>query len=272
MVQPPLDQHYVVMHLGGAKRVARQRDGAPVSTVADDRSLTIVPAGTSFTWRTSGPIAFAHLYLRPQSLEDVIGHEFDVDARGAALVDRVGFCDPQLQPLFGRMLSEIESTAPVSPLLLDCLLQSFLIRLARNHSSRAFAGRREAAALAPHRLRRVLDFIEANLNREVALDDLVAAAGTSQYHFSHAFRAATGCSPYGYLIRRRIDYAKVLLMTGRTSLDAVRTECGFNSRHQFAVMFKRVVGIGPKKFCMMYRSPDGRTIPEGAATPARDGA
>lgn len=254
MVQPPLNEHYIVMHLGGSKHVTRRRDGAPVSAIAENRSLTLVPAGTAFIWRTSGPIAFAHLYLRPHQIEDVIASEFEMEGRGASLIERVGCCDPLLQPLFGRMIEEVEFAADASALLLDSLLESFLIRLARNHASCAIAGRFRAVALAPYRLQRVLDFIDANLGRNLCLADLVTAAGTSQFHFCRAFHAATGCSPYRYLIQRRIEYAKVLLITSGESLSAISSKCGFSSRHQFAVMFKRLVGVGPKRFWMLHRS------------------
>lgn len=253
MVQPPLDHHYIAMHLGGAKQVTRRRDAAAVSAVVESGSLTLVPAGTAFVWRTSGPIAFAHLYLRPRQLEDVFGREFDVEGRGASLIERVGCVDPLLQALLGRMTEEMRSGAGASALLLDSLLDSALVELARRHASRSIAAHRRAVALAPHRLQRVLDFVDANLGRsDIGLADLVAAAGSSQFHFSRAFREATGCSPYRYVIRRRIEYARALLMTSGDTLAAVAAKCGFNSGHQFAVMFKREVGIGPKRFSVMY--------------------
>lgn len=255
MVQPPLDQHYIVMHEGGTKRVARRRDGVPVSTLVDRGALTLVPAGTSFTWHTSGPIAFAHLYVAPAQLEAVIERELDVESTGASLFDRVGVRDPQLEPLFERMMDEIEAGTAASSVRLDCLLECFLIRLARNYVSHRSHAKSGVLQLAPYRLRRVIDFIEANLDRDIGLADLVAAAGSSQFHFSRAFHAATGSSPYSYLIGRRIEYAKVLLSTGNQPLDAVRAACGFNSRHQFAVMFNRLVGIPPKRFSMLYRPP-----------------
>lgn len=255
MVQPALDQHYIVMHLGGPKHVTRRRDAAPVSTVAESGSLTLVPAGTAFTWRTTGPIAFAHLYVRPRQLENAITREFELEGRGASLIERVGCRDPLLESLFAKMIDEIQTAAGASALLLDSLFESFLLRLARGHSTRPTAERLRAVSLAPHRLQRVLEFIEANLDRNVALADLVGAAGSSQYHFSRAFHEATGHSPYRYLIQRRIEYAKVLLMTSGDALEAVSSKCGFRSRHQFAVMFKRLVGVGPKRFRMTHRSP-----------------
>lgn len=248
MVQPPLDHHYAVMHLGGAKQVNRRRDGPTVSSIVDNGSITLVPAGTSYVWRTEGPIAFAHLYLSPRQLAAAIGEAAEADGSVAALVEQVGCRDPILEPLFAKMIDEIATARPPSRLLLDALFESFGLRLAQRHSSLRSQAAPRAVALAPHRLRRVVDFIDANLGRDIGLADLVSAAGTSQFHFSRAFQLAAGCSPYRYLLRRRIDYARVLLLATDESLEAISGRCGFNSRHQFSVIFKRVAGIGPKRF------------------------
>ncbi len=230
MEQPSLDCHYIVMHLDGPKRVTRRQDGPAFSTIAEMDSLTLVPAGTAFAWCTSGPIAFAHLYLTPRQLEDTINDQLERDGDGVSMIDRVGCCDARLQPLFQAMLSEIEYAESASALLLDSLLESFLIRLTRVYASRAIAARFQPAALAPHRLNRAIDFIEAKLCENIRLNDLAHAAGSSQFHFSHSFRKATGCSTNRYLIQRRIEYAKAMLMTETESLATIASRCGFNSQ------------------------------------------
>ena len=245
MVQPLLSEHYVVLHLGGLKKVERRRDGPTVSAIAGDGALTVVPAGTAFTWTTTGPIAFAHLYLRPEHFESAFD---DADDRGVNLLARVAIRDRILEPLFREMLSEIERPSSLSTLRLDTLFDSFIVRLALRYDSRRAGQSREAFALAPHRLQRVLDYIESHLEDDISLKDIVAASGSSQFHFSHAFRIAMGVSPYRYLIEQRIQLAKVLLVTGHASLDEVSRRCGFNSAHQFSVMFKHQMGIGPKRY------------------------
>lgn len=254
MVQPPLDHHYAVMHLGGAKHVTRRRDGPSISSVAENGSITLVPAGTAYVWRTEGPIAFAHLYLRPDRLEDLVGCELESEGRGASLIETVGARDRQLELCFARMIDEVRLASHPSHLLLDSLLESFSIRVAQRYSTAPARRAMSAVALAPHRLRRVLEFIDSNLGRDISLADLVAAAGTSQFHFSHAFHAATGCSPYRYLLRRRLEFARVLLVASCESLEEISATCGFNSRHQFSVMFKRAMGVGPKQFRIARRT------------------
>ena len=248
MVQPPLDQHYVVLHLGGAKRVARRNDGPPLCSVVDNHALTMVPAGTAYRWRTDGPISFAHLYVSPSRLQTVVGEEFELEGRSTSLIEKVGCRDASLELLFLRMLEEIRDARLTSLLLLDTLFESFCLQLAQQHVSRPSGRPSHALGLSPHRLRRVFDFIEANLGQDLALCKLAATAGTSQSHFSRAFRLATGHSPYQYVIRRRIEFAKVRLLTTDDTLETISTAAGFRERHQLSVMFKRSVGVGPNAF------------------------
>jgi len=253
MVQPPLDQHYIVMHLGGAKRVTRRRDGPQLAATVEGGSITIVPAGTAYTWRTEGPIAFAHLYLPPRRLAETIERELDRAGRDALLVDRVGCRDPLLEPVMATMLDEIEAGAEASTIRLDSLFETFCSRLARQHCAQSPARDPRPVALAPHRLRRVLARIESDLASDLSLADLAAAAGSSQSHFCRAFRLATGASPYRYLIDRRIERAKVLLLTGSEPLEAIARAGGFQHLQQFTRMFKQSVGVGPKRFRVLHR-------------------
>lgn len=51
-----------------------------------------------------------------------------------------------------------------------------------------------------------------------------------------------------YIRKLRIEKAKLLLKEKKLSLAAVATECGFNDYNYFITVFKRIVGVSPKKF------------------------
>lgn len=248
MEQPTLDHSYIAMHLGGPKRVHRWRDGARIAVEADVGSLTVVPAGTAFSWRTEGPIGFAHVYLSPALLARVVHEEFDRDPRQAQLIDAVGREAPLICALFQGMLDEIERPSFATRLLLDTLLHAFVVRLLCECSTLPVARPGVAGGLTPRRLNRVIDYIETNLAADLRLADLASVAASSPYHFSRAFGASTGLPPHRYVTRRRIERAIDLLREDRIAVAEVAARCGFNSQRQFALMFKRVCGVSPSQF------------------------
>lgn len=249
MEQPRLDSHYVVLHLDGAKRVSR-RGGGGGSVIAEARpgAITFVPVGLGCSWKTEGPIGFAHLYLDPRQVARVVQEEFDRDPSSVDMIDCVGRELPLLAALFLAMLDEVRAPTFASRLTLDTLLHTLIVRLLCQCSTLAVGGAAATYKLAPRRLQRVLEYMDANLGREIELDDLAGAAGSSRYHFSRAFREATGYPPYRYLIRRRIDAAKTLLLQDTLSIADVAQQCGFNSKSQFSAMFRRVFGTSPGRF------------------------
>ena len=243
--QPPLDHHYLTMHLGGAKRVERRGEGRTEVVDITSGALSIVPAGAAFQWSTRGPVEFAHLYLAPRTIEQVSIEEFGRDAGTLSLEDRLGLHDPLLQSLFLTMLEEIAVLSASSRLYLDTLLHSLILRLLHNYAAAPPGPLRARYSLAPARLRRVLDFIETNLADDIALADLAAVAAISPFHFSHDFSSVIGTPPYAYLLHRRIERAKTLLCAGTDPVTVIASQCGFHSAGQFARMFKRATGRSP---------------------------
>lgn len=248
MEQPRLDQPYIVLHLDGAKRITRRGDGPALTVDAAAAAITAVPAGAAHSWSTQGPIGFAHLYLDPAFVGRTVQEKFDRDPRSVVLNECVGSDSPLLRALFTAMIAQVEAPGFASRLVLDTLLQGFLVQLLCELSTLNDAMRGASHSLAPRRLRRVLDYIEANLADEIELDDLVHVAGGSRFHFSRAFRDATGFPPYRYLVHRRVNAAKSLLLDADLSIEQISERCGFKSSAQFSVMFKQMFGTTPARF------------------------
>ena len=246
MDQPPLDHHYVVRHLGGAKHVERKHDGAPVSAIVEYGALTVVPAGSQFKWHTHGPIEFAHLYIAPALLARMASR-FD-RVNSLSLFDRVGCRDPLLESLYDAMLMEIRQPRTASALYLDSLLESFLLKLLLDHSSATLRGAQPRETLPTFRLKRVIDFVETHLCDPLTLTDLAQIAGGSVFHFSRAFKNAVGDAPYQYVLRRRVERAKSLLTASDLPLARIAGACGFRDLAQLSKTFSRLVGTTPTRY------------------------
>jgi AraC family transcriptional regulator len=102
--------------------------------------------------------------------------------------------------------------------------------------------------LAPHRLRCALDFMHANLHRQIGLVNLAESAGLSVSQFSHQFRQSTGVSPYRYMRALRIEHSKRLLRNQKWSVLDVGLAVGFENQQHFATVFRRLVGHSPSRY------------------------
>ena len=248
MEQPPLDHHYMMMHLDEPKRITRTGDGPDRTVEAKTGAISLVSAGKTHIWTTEGPIGFAHLYLDPKLVARTVQERFDRDPRSVTLLDCVGSDAPLLRSLFECMLAQLEAPSFASKLMLDTLLQAFIVQLLTEGSTLHASTSHARHSLAPRRLQRVLDFIEAELAEEVSLDDLASVAESSRSHFSRAFRDATGFPPYRYLLHRRIEAAKTMLLESQIPISEVSERCGFKNSAQFTVMFKQFLGSTPARF------------------------
>jgi AraC family transcriptional regulator len=104
------------------------------------------------------------------------------------------------------------------------------------------------AGLTRLRLRRALDYIQANLDGDIHLDDLAAAVGLSPFHFARLFKVSTGSTPHQYLLQRRLEHAKELLRSPEASVSQVALESGFADQSHLTNVFRRFIGITPSQF------------------------
>ena len=246
--QSALDHHYVSIHLGGAKRLSRTGEGTPRSCETINGAHSVVPAGAAFQWNTQGAVDFVHFYFAVAAFDRVIEEAFDRDPAGIGLNEALGVDDPLISTLASAVIDELQDTAPCQRVYLDELMHLLALRILRMHSNVRESTSAAAQLLAPFRLRRAIDFIEEHLASPIGVAEIATAAGISAYHFSRAFRQATGKPPYAYLLDRRLARARQLLGSTDASLTAVSTECGFNSLSQFSRSFSRGVGVTPTAY------------------------
>ena len=95
------------------------------------------------------------------------------------------------------------------------------------------------------RLCRARSFIDECYDLPIDLSEISRQACLSRYHFLRLFREAFETTPHQYLIQRRIEKAKELLITGRFSVTDVCFEVGFESLGSFSALFRRWVGDAP---------------------------
>lgn len=83
---------------------------------------------------------------------------------------------------------------------------------------------------------------------DLSLNHVAGQVGFSPSHFSAVFSRETGETFKDYLIRFRLDQAKVLLNTTRLKCAEIAYHCGYNDPHYFSKIFRKHTGLSPKNF------------------------
>ena len=70
-------------------------------------------------------------------------------------------------------------------------------------------------------------------------------AALSPFHFARCFKATTGLAPHQYVLARRIELAKRLIMTTHQSVQEVAWSVGFENISHFRRQFAAQIGVVP---------------------------
>jgi AraC family transcriptional regulator len=92
---------------------------------------------------------------------------------------------------------------------------------------------------------RALAYIEENLGSKIGICELAALVSLSHSHFSRAFKRSLGLPPMAYVVKRRVERAKIMIISTAEQLTEVALECGFADQSHFTRSFRRMVGTSP---------------------------
>jgi AraC-like DNA-binding protein len=102
--------------------------------------------------------------------------------------------------------------------------------------------------LAAWKLKRVLHFIQDNLDQPITVDAIAAVAGQSASHFHRAFKRSLGTTVHLYVMFRRIEMAQQLMMDTSQPLSTIAVACGMCDQSHLTRWFTRVSGESPNRW------------------------
>ena len=182
-----------------------------------------------------------------QAMIDRVGLE-TFGQPGTALRSVVGALDRDIRNALPIWQHELERGGPGGRLFVESLAKATLIHLFRNYADGNPRPPPVRGGLGTARLRRVLDYVETHLSEDLSVRELANIAGLSAHHFGLAFRQSTGQPPHRYVVARRIEHAKMLLLTTRLHVTQIAYAVGFASHGHFAAHFRKLVGVPPLRF------------------------
>jgi len=175
----------------------------------------------------------------------------------ARLLPQVGFDEGQAvlqspfdQDLAARMLglvSILETRAPGFSLAAEGQMLLILADLARLAGPRArvdMAAKNQALSWAEA----AAEFIQTNHHRAIGVEAVAAYVGFHPSHLGRLFQAHYGTTVQAWLVRTRIERAKLLLRTTDRPVSEVARSVGFRGYAPFEKRFRALAGRSPTEY------------------------
>jgi AraC family transcriptional regulator len=242
---PELQSVLVAIHVGAAAKISCRRGGESHTGSAVHGDIDIIPARIPSRWEIHDQNDTALILALPPSLLDTVAEELGFDSRRVEIRNRFQIRDAQLENICWALKAEMESNYPSGRLYTDSLAVSVASRLISTHSSMALRAP-QSGGLGGRRLKQTLAYIEDHLSEDLSLSRIAAITGISASHFKTLFRESAGVPVHQYVIQRRIERAKDLLMQDKLSIAEIALAAGFSHQSHLARHMRRSVGLSPR--------------------------
>ena len=182
-------------------------------------------------------------YISQASLDEL---SFDRGARRfAGFKSCLGTHDRVMHGLATAVVDHIEHAGDRGALFVDHIALAFHAHVTDVYGNSAARAHPASGGLSPWQLRRALDFMAAHLGDDPTIGQLAQECGLSSGYFARAFRRTMGAAPHQWLMRKRIERAQDLLLSGGMDLADVALACGFVDQSHFTRVFARHMGSPP---------------------------
>jgi len=234
----------VCMHIGPSVEVTCDRGGKlrHGREVAGD--LDIIPAHTPAAWETKQ--SGTTLVMRvPDELLRSVAVELDMDPSNIEIADRFQLRDPFIEHIGWALKADLESGGSGGRLFRESLGTALAARLLQRHNRRSLPMRDPKGGLSAWKLKLVISHIEDNLESELSLAEIAKVAGVSVSHLKTLFRRSTGTPVHQYILRRRVERAKLLLQDESLSIAQIAFATGFAHQSHLARHMRKILGVTP---------------------------
>ena len=238
----------------GTATIARSSRGTIMRRRPAIGSISYVCPDTPTVWCVEGRCESCHVYVSQARL-----HEFASERARAGDVpvidDLFGVEDPWLKGFFQMLLSEFDTSddgEAADELFVtqaeELMIRHLVLRHSRADGSAAARARPKANPLTSATFRRIEEYIDANLARDIGLPDLAAIGCMSAGHFLRAFRVTSGITPYQYVLKRRLFKARDMLGSSCLPVARIAHDCGFKTTSRLSSKFRASFGTSPSRY------------------------
>jgi AraC family transcriptional regulator len=241
-----VDDHLFVFHLRGSVGIHWSMSERTVDGWVTPGRYDYFPGGRGLGVRLRGSIETMHLYLRNRVVDATIA-EMQVGGERVTLEPVFNGFDPFIIQMAIALRSALNDRSTASQIYVERLSWALAAHLVHS-SDHAQATDPLAGGLSNDQLRRVIAYIDANIDSALDVDKLSSAASLHPVYFGRQFKRATNTSPHQFVIGRRVERAKRLLESTRQPIAEVAAACGFCHQEHLTRVFRARCGTTPSVY------------------------
>ncbi len=166
-----------------------------------------------------------------------------------AAVDQAEVVDGPLRAALARLHDRLVLDGPDLALGAEAGISLIAERITRHLAAQPGPCVPPSGAVA----RRLREFLDSRIHADVRLADAAAFLDRSVPHLVRSFTREFGLSPYAYVLGRRIDTARTLLLQGATPAEVAHF-VGFYDQAHFTRHFKRHTSVTPAVYARSHAS------------------
>jgi len=203
-------------------------------------AVAICPAGIDCSVESDTDMDTLVLAIEPGRLTLAAAED---DAPQARLNERLSGYDAELFAIAKQLMAETKDGYPNGPLFWSEIGDEFMSHLVNGHAS--LPTRLPRGAISPAALKRIRDYIAANLAETIEVSALAELTGRSPFHFTRVFARSVGMTPHRYVVHLRLQVAVARIREGRSGLADIAAETGFSDQSHLSRWIRRVHGVAP---------------------------
>lgn len=152
--------------------------------------------------------------------------------------------------IFSNIVEEFDSDNLYARTLADSIASYFIIKLLR-----LLEGKIEIVhdVNINRQVDYIKSYIDGNYSTDIKLEELSSLAYMNKFHLIAEFKQAYRVTPIEYLILKRVEVSKGLLISTNHSMETIAHIVGFNSQSYFNQVFRKKVGFTPSQFRKKHR-------------------